>query len=292
MIRQYALDQVGGPYVYGATAKPCTPAYRRARIAQYPDYANAIKRNCPVLTGKQSSCDGCKYQGMLAHDCAQLTRFAANAGGLYLPSGASSQWRKGDWEVTGPIAEMPQDKVCIVYKRTSGGNPMGHTGVYLGNGYTVDSRSHDKGTVRSALSAYAWTDYARLKGMDEEMPEAAEADTRATLRRGKKGEAVLELQKMLLSMGYSLPRYGADGSYGAETITAVKAFQLDNGLKADGITGPGTWAALLAWEPSTEAPEDAPDGEEPPAWDALTLAEKVEDLHARLTALEGGVTSG
>ena len=65
-----------------------------------------------------------------------------------------------------------------------------------------------------------------------------------TLRRGDKGEAVKELQKALISLGYPLPRYGADGDFGKETEAAVKAFQADNGLKADGIAGPKTLEAI------------------------------------------------
>ena len=49
----------------------------------------------------------------------------------------------------------------------------------------------------------------------------------------------------LMKAGYDLPRFGADGSYGAETVSAVKAFQKANGLQQDGIIGPKTWAKLL-----------------------------------------------
>lgn len=68
--------------------------------------------------------------------------------------------------------------------------------------------------------------------------------TRSTLRKGDKGDAVKELQTLLLKHGYSLPQHGADGDYGDETVTAVKAFQRANGLDDDGVTGPKTWAAL------------------------------------------------
>ncbi len=55
-----------------------------------------------------------------------------------------------------------------------------------------------------------------------------------------------------MALGYQLPTYGADGDYGAETIAAVKEFQKDHGLTADGVCGPKTWAALKkAEEPKT-----------------------------------------
>jgi peptidoglycan hydrolase-like protein with peptidoglycan-binding domain len=43
-----------------------------------------------------------------------------------------------------------------------------------------------------------------------------------------------------------MPKYGADGKFGAETETALKAFQKDSGLTADGICGKATWDALDA----------------------------------------------
>ena len=65
-----------------------------------------------------------------------------------------------------------------------------------------------------------------------------------TIKRGNKGTAVKEMQQLLIAAGYSLPRYGADGTFGAESEAALRDFQTDNGLSADGICGPKTWAAL------------------------------------------------
>lgn len=63
------------------------------------------------------------------------------------------------------------------------------------------------------------------------------------LRRGSKVSAVLYLQKLLLS--YLYPITNLDGIFGGETERAVKAFQAENGLTADGIVGPATWRALF-----------------------------------------------
>lgn len=59
-------------------------------------------------------------------------------------------------------------------------------------------------------------------------------------------ETIRFLQKALLALGYSLPKYGADSWYGAETEDAVKAFQRDHQLVDDGIVGPKTWAAIMS----------------------------------------------
>lgn len=68
--------------------------------------------------------------------------------------------------------------------------------------------------------------------------------TRPTLSKGSYGTYTKELQNRLLELGYDLGSYGADGSFGNATLTAVKLFQEANGLTVDGIVGPATWAAL------------------------------------------------
>ena len=72
---------------------------------------------------------------------------------------------------------------------------------------------------------------------------------------------VKELQKLLMQNGYALPRYGADGDFGAETENAVKKFQADHGLNATGIVDEETWNKLVSpnapEEPSEEEHEHA-----------------------------------
>jgi peptidoglycan hydrolase-like protein with peptidoglycan-binding domain len=60
------------------------------------------------------------------------------------------------------------------------------------------------------------------------------------LNKGDKSSSVKALQNKLISLGYELPEYGADGDFGNETLKAVKNFQKDNGLVQDGIVGPKT----------------------------------------------------
>lgn len=61
-----------------------------------------------------------------------------------------------------------------------------------------------------------------------------------TLSSGDTGENVIELQQCLLAMGYELPKYGADGSFGNETFVAVVLHQQENDLTVDGVVGPKT----------------------------------------------------
>lgn len=68
--------------------------------------------------------------------------------------------------------------------------------------------------------------------------------TANTLRIGSRKSAVLFLQRLLLS--YLYPITDLDGIFGNETANAVKEFQTENGLIADGIVGPATWETLLS----------------------------------------------
>ena len=79
----------------------------------------------------------------------------------------------------------------------------------------------------------------------------AEETPRTILKRGMKGDDVRRLQQRLIELGYALPKYGADGEYGSETATAVKAFQRDRSLQVDGVAGEATLTALYAGQGNT-----------------------------------------
>jgi peptidoglycan hydrolase-like protein with peptidoglycan-binding domain len=65
---------------------------------------------------------------------------------------------------------------------------------------------------------------------------------RPVLRKGDVGEAVKTLQRELKKLMYY---NGTDsGTFDDATLAAVKAFQANNGLGADGVVGEKTWAAL------------------------------------------------
>lgn len=75
--------------------------------------------------------------------------------------------------------------------------------------------------------------------------EPARTPTLPTLKRGVEGQCVWAVQLLLLGAGYDIGTHGADGVYGSATAEAVKHFQSDNALTADGILGNATWAVLL-----------------------------------------------
>lgn len=78
------------------------------------------------------------------------------------------------------------------------------------------------------------------------------------LKNGMKGNDVKELQTALMKLGYNLGKWGCDGDFGDQTEMAVRAFQSQQGLKADGQVGEKTLAALKAALAAHDAPVDNP----------------------------------
>lgn len=269
-IADYAISKIGCAYIYGGYGeKKCTPSFRKERASAYPDQKNNIYSTCKVLSGKQSSCTGCKWDGKQSYDCAQLTRYSCKAGGQELCSGANSQWTTTRWDTKGAIDSLPDAPGVILYHANSSGR-MTHTGVYIGDGYAVEARAAKYGVVKTVVKSRTWTHWAALPGVltgsetgagapvekpkQESTQQASTATTGKTegktvmveLRQIKKGSECAEVktvQRLLNAMGYDCGT--VDGIFGSKTLAAVKAFQQVKGLDVDGIVGKDTWSALL-----------------------------------------------
>ena len=74
------------------------------------------------------------------------------------------------------------------------------------------------------------------------------------LKRGSSGPAVKELQRLLTQCGYGCGNI--DGIFGPKTEEAVKNFQRDHGLEADGIAGEKTQDEL-AFEAAIDRSPDS-----------------------------------
>lgn len=242
-----AEASLGWSYVFGARGALCTPVNRNnARREDYP----TIITKCQVCNGSKQTCTGCKwYPGGSTRffDCRGFTYWVLlHVGVKVMGAGATSQWNDdNNWEVKGPISEMPMDKVCCVFKQD--GKKMSHTGLHIGGGQII----HCSGEVkRGKTTDRGWTHYAIPNGLDGDIPVPPTPSGKPTIRKGSTGEYVVECQNDLLKLGYSLAPYGADGKFGAVTESAVKEFQKThkdqngNPLKVDGIVGDSTWYAL------------------------------------------------
>jgi hypothetical protein len=180
-------------------------------------------------------------------------------------AGATSQWNTAsNWTAKGTIDTVPSDKlVCLFQKSKVKKRSMAHTGLsYMGE--TVEcsvgvqhNKKLDKKWTHWALPVCvdgvpAPPDPQPLPPAPEPPPPSPTPVKRPTIRKGSTGKYVTELQKDLIKLGYDVGSKGADGKFGAQTETAVKAFQKDHddpdgkALKIDGVVGKKTWAAIDA----------------------------------------------
>lgn len=131
-----------------------------------------------------------------------------------------------------------------------------------GDWYIIEARGVMYGVVRTRLSQRKpnfwglmtkYFDYADAE-IDFKEPTIGER----ILRNGMEGEDVKQMQQHLLTLGYSLGRWGADGDFGDATEMALKTFQRDNGCDADGEYGPLTHAAMLKALETAQEPAESP----------------------------------
>lgn len=244
IVEQIAVSCLGWPYVFGAIGELCTPKNRDRRVnASYP----TIVSKCKVLSGKAKECTGCEWgQGVRMFDCRGFTYWLLKQVDIKISTvGATTQYAEAAaWDMRGEIKGMPAGAVCCVFKDKNGTKT--HTGMHIGGGQII----HCSGTVkRGKTSDSGWTHFGIPKGLytAEELEKLRETiPIHPTLRRGDIGEAVRQMQVLLIAAGYPVGTAGADGIFGSGTESGLLAFQADSGLIVDGICGPKTWAALDA----------------------------------------------
>ncbi len=233
----------GWRYWYGTTGVPCTQDLLDRKKAQYPGHYGE---------GRMAQYRRDIAQERFCADCINLIK-----GYMWLDEKSGKQIYKSNncpdtnangmfnrASEKGDIASMPEVPGLIVRFN-------GHAGIYIGNGRVIEARGFKYGIVETAVDERPWTHWYKMPELDYEgvaMPAEYLPGNRI-LCRGMRGSDVSQAQNMLLALGYDLPKYGADGQYGAETELAVRAFQSDATLNVDGLCGFQTFAALTAqWE--------------------------------------------
>jgi len=143
---------------------------------------------------------------------------------------------------------------------------INHTGIVVrvvgGSIVTVEGNSSDSVAERcysvgdSSIAGYGRPNWAVVEGKDLPTPavEPVADDTAEPrhyelrfpyLSNGDTGDAVWVLQTLLQAHNISCGPCGADKDFGADTEKAVREYQRKHGLRADGVVGPDTGAALF-----------------------------------------------
>lgn len=143
----------------------------------------------------------------------------------------------------------------IVFFNYSG--DINHTGIvsstYNGAVNTIEGNCGDA-VKRCAYSAhggniagYGRPDWAAVCEVDDEEPEDEDENELCLplLRQGSRGLSVTAMQGILIARGCSCGPDGADGDFGPNTAAALRRFQSENGLAADGVCGEKSWKKLI-----------------------------------------------
>ena len=170
-------------------------------------------------------------------DCSALIRVLLALIGVSVPEEFRTGNMPGYLLKSGMFVELTGDK----YQAKSTYLRRGDILVTKTNGHTVVVLSDGSKAEKNVPPVAA--------GTPAETPKIYALGERI-LKKGMKGEDVKALQTELMAQKYALPKYGADGDFGGETLAAVKAFQGDHALEVDGEFGPESLAALRAGQPA------------------------------------------
>ena len=199
---------------------------------------------------------GKKWIGHRVWDCSGLTSERAKVFGLKFHHGSNSSWRY-DCQKKGKLEknmELPEG--AWVYTGNDSDKP--HIGIYTGNGKVTEASGTNAGVIQTKLHSGKWKYWGLGKGItfdfipgQEKTPEVVKPPeektepvvvTYPTIKKGSRGELVVQLQLLLARAGWNLK---VDGIFGVKTKAAVKEFQEQHNLVVDGIVGPKTWGELV-----------------------------------------------
>lgn len=238
---QQALDDLWG-YIWGTAGEKWTAA-KQEKLDKTTDADRANSRKY----GKQ-------WIGHMVADCSGLFSWAFKQLGGYMYHGSNTMYlkyctAKGKLKAGARTDGQGLKPGTAVFCYNDKTGKWSHVGLYIGNGWVIEAAGAKSGVIRSKVSNSKWDGWGELKGVayDGSVPDPAPAPEPAkkpTIRKGNRNKYVTECQQMLDKLGYNLGICGVDGDFGTATEKAVKEFQADNKLTADGVVGARTWAAL------------------------------------------------
>ena len=295
----FCQSMVGQPYWYGTCVYKCTESLRSRKAAQYPShYGSRRTSRYRDDISKKKVCADCV--GLIKGYCwtgggkgviesiGTDKTYSSTYGGNGCPDKSANGMfsyakSKGcSWGTMDSLPEVPGIALCS----------DGHVGVYVGGGFAVEERSFSDGCVKTCVKDRSWTHWYYLPFIDYgeagnvKPPQMEYALGSRLLTKGAEGNDVKQLQEYLLQLGYSLPKFGADGDFGAETEAAVRAFQTAEGLDVDGKYGEKSHAALMdaaadGGKDSRPAQPEPPDAEKPPVSGTVVIVSEGGKVNVR-----------
>ena len=141
----------------------------------------------------------------------------------------------------------PEFEASVIEYKTSVG--LEATAEFTDETFEIMVIDYDKNVTQAHIESSGYDPTAGT-------PDGGSEEVGDLLKQGSVGPEVQVLQQRLIELGY---RPGdPDGRYGAQTASAVLAFEKREGLQRDGQAGPGVMAALES--PQGAGPRDASSG--------------------------------
>lgn len=236
--------------------------YQKKEENKVSKIKNAVARAEAIALDDSHGYDQVDRWGNPNYDCSGLVISCLEAAGI--PAKSSGATYTGNMPDVLPKIGF-KDVVKSVNLATGSGMIRGdvllgngHTAFCCGNGKLVHASINEKGTVTGGKSGdqtgreicirsyynKPWVHVYRYTGVTASA--SGTVNVRNYLQKGDSGDAVKEMQKMLISCGFSCGSSGVDGSFGGDTENALLAFQAFYGLEQDGKYGPVSKAKLVS----------------------------------------------
>ncbi len=216
-------------YSITSTAKTSLSTGTLVRITQIVTTSDARWYYITVRIGKYT------YNGYVRSDMMETISEAE-----YNSAGGDSNQNTADMETLGMI-RVTSDNVRLRYEPSTSAQIVG----YANKGdifYYVDTTA---GWFRTRSGYWISSIYAEvLSGSEADQFTNNGSSGKTSYRYDDTGSMVSSIQEMLYVLGYY--KNEITGHFGAKTEEAVKKFQRDQGLSADGVVGEQTLARLRA----------------------------------------------
>ena len=148
-IIDFLKSKLGCGYAFGSDGQTLT----QKLLDQYKrDYGSNAKDSTKKWIGRE------------CYDCSGLTEKALQQVGINVNHNAQATWAH-DLKQRGDIKDIPEDKLCLVFKRGDNGE-MHHIGIYIGNGKVIEAKGADYGVVETDLKGGNWTNWGITSGLE------------------------------------------------------------------------------------------------------------------------------
>jgi peptidoglycan hydrolase-like protein with peptidoglycan-binding domain len=260
---------LGDGYVYGTVGQTCTVALLKTKDKQY---GNIMSANYYQKNGDYTKGLCARWLGRWVADCSGLIKAVRrDMTGVYRDVSAQGTYEQCSQK--GKIGTMPKEPGCTVYMWSTSKNRMGHVGMYIGNGKVIESKGVSYGVVESNLKDRAWGYWGLLDWLDRDLPgdgaalpgpgaEPGGSDYADDMPDGVPGDGVpareglgdtgysVKLLQQWLNLHGANPKLTEDGIFGPKTEAAVIAFKGTKNLPGDGIVCIETWTQIIVPPPA------------------------------------------